>query len=186
MAKRGKDYNRKRKNKQLDEKRKLLKYKSRILNKIRKYDDPILSEKCTDVTDKESIEELMKNLKRVLFNINTVVGLSAPQIGYTKRVFVIRPKGPKDTITLLINPQIIEHSEEKENGEEGCLSYPNIFADIERYKMVVVQYLDEDFELHKKQVEGLEARIVQHEIDHLNGVCFVGDKWKSLNKKGSS
>ena len=82
---------------------------------------------------------------------------------------------------ILFNPSIIEYSEEKTIMEEGCLSLPEQYADVERPKQIIVEYTDENEKLIKREIDGYEARILQHEIDHLSGKLFV-DYLSSLKK----
>ena len=85
-------------------------------------------------------------------------------------------------ISFLVNPEIIEISEEKQSGQEGCLSYPKTFVDIIRHKEITVQYQDETLRVQKQKLTDLPARIVQHEVEHLEGVCRVGDVWRRENE----
>lgn len=104
------------------------------------------------------------------------VGLAAPQVGESVRLFVMdvsRDEGKKNPL-VFFNPEIIEASTRKETAEEGCLSVPDVWAEVTRPEVITVRALDRDgkpFEL--KNIDGLAARCVQHEIDHLNGVLFV-------------
>jgi peptide deformylase len=104
------------------------------------------------------------------------VGLAAPQVGESVRLFVMdisRDEGKK-TPLVFFNPEIVEASTDKETAEEGCLSVPDVWAEVTRPEAITVRALDRNgkpFEL--KNIDGLAARCVQHEIDHLNGVLFV-------------
>jgi len=103
------------------------------------------------------------------------VGLAAPQIGVSRRLMVMDP-APKDAEPepmSLINPEILAFGEEWQAGEEGCLSIPDIFAEVERPASVRVRYLGRDGQLIERLFEGRPAVIVQHEIDHLNGLLFI-------------
>ena len=112
------------------------------------------------------------------------VGLAAPQVGESVRLFVMdvsREDGKKEPL-VFFNPEIVEASAKKETAEEGCLSVPDVWADVTRPGSITVRALDRNglpFEL--KNVDGLTARCVQHEIDHLNGVLFV-DKISSTDR----
>ena len=109
------------------------------------------------------------------------IGLSAPQIGVLKRVLVYEYKKPKDStdktsdlqLTILINPEIIKTSAKTEMGEEGCLSFPNLFGQVERHKKITVRALGINNKEIKFYAKGLEARVIQHELDHLEGILFV-------------
>ena len=102
------------------------------------------------------------------------VGLAAPQIGVSKQIAIMNPE-PEDDAKLIkmINPRIVAVSDEKVKIEEGCLSVPGVRADVERPERVTVLYQDENGKERTLEAEGLLARIVQHELDHLNGVLFI-------------
>jgi peptide deformylase len=103
------------------------------------------------------------------------IGLAATQIGIKKRVFTIdlakkeEPKNPR----VFINPEIVWSSDETAIYEEGCLSIPETYSDVERPAQVKVKYLDLEGALHEVDANGLLATCLQHEIDHLNGVLFI-------------
>ncbi len=105
------------------------------------------------------------------------IGLAAVQVGVLKRLLVAdvtwrEEEGPGEQY-VLINPEIIDGSKEEHVYKEGCLSFPDQFADVTRPETVHVRYLDLDGALQEKTFEGLLATCVQHEIDHLNGIVFV-------------
>jgi peptide deformylase len=104
------------------------------------------------------------------------VGLAAPQVDVNKRVLIIDPSGGEvaTNLTVMINPCVIWRSPESEVGEEGCLSLPGVTLMVSRPKIVEIEYLDMtgNFLLHTKYM-GLSARIVQHEIDHLDGIMMT-------------
>ena len=112
------------------------------------------------------------------------VGLAANQVGILKQIITINfedKEKDKRANYILFNPSIIEYSEEKVIMEEGCLSLPEQYADIERPKQIVLEYMDESQKSIKKEIDGYEARILQHEIDHLSGKLFV-DYLSSLKR----
>ena len=112
------------------------------------------------------------------------VGLAANQIGILKQIvtiFFVDQETKKETQYTLFNPDIVSYSQEKILMEEGCLSLPEQFAEIERPQNVVVEYLDENNKQITKEVSGVESRILQHEIDHLSGKLFV-DYLSSLKR----
>ena len=112
------------------------------------------------------------------------VGLAANQIGILKQIITINfedKENNKRANYTLFNPSILEYSEEKVIMEEGCLSLPEQYADIERPKQIVLEYMDENQKSIKKEIDGYEARILQHEIDHLSGKLFV-DYLSSLKR----
>ena len=97
------------------------------------------------------------------------VGLAANQVGVATRVAVVEADGHR---LVLINPRIVEASG-KETGEEGCLSIPDLYADVTRPDHVVLEAIDEHGQPYRVELEGLPARAVQHEIDHLDGILFL-------------
>jgi peptide deformylase len=102
------------------------------------------------------------------------VGLAAPQIGVSKQVAVVNPEPEKEeTLIKMINPVIVSESDETESFEEGCLSVPGIRGNVIRPISIKVHYQDETGGKHELEADGLLARIIQHEVDHLNGVLFI-------------
>ena len=99
------------------------------------------------------------------------IGLAGPQIGELKRLFVTHVEG--DSPRVFINPQIIQTSHDLVDYEEGCLSIPGIYADVERSLAVTVQAWNERGRPFTLDAEGLLSRVIQHELDHLNGVLFL-------------
>lgn len=106
------------------------------------------------------------------------IGLAAPQTGANIRLIVVNTKrGP----LCMLNPKIIKKSWLKEWNEEGCLSVPNIFGKVKRHKKLTCVYLDKKGKNKKIQAQGLLAFVIQHEIDHLDGILFI-DKAKDIKK----
>jgi len=142
--------------------------------KLSIYGDKVLREKGSEVNDFD--EELSFFLEDMVETMITEggVGLAAPQVGVSKRIAVINPEPDNDkTLIRMINPRIVSTSDETETMEEGCLSIPGIRADVVRAKALEVVYQDENGKEHKLEAGGLLARIIQHEVDHLNGVLFI-------------
>jgi len=121
------------------------------------------------------------------------VGLAANQIGVARRVAVVDIGEEDPPPLILINPVILERSDEQETAEEGCLSIPEIFGDVERPARVVVEALDRDGKKFRAEAHGYKARAIQHEIDHLDGILFLDHlsavkrslllaKWKKSRK----
>jgi peptide deformylase len=117
------------------------------------------------------------------------VGLAAPQIGLSIRIFVvdtiqIMKEGEKDKgiRKVFINPLILDESGDFWAYEEGCLSIPNIHGDVERKSLVTIRYRDENFNLIEESYDGFNARVIQHEYDHIEGKLFI-EKLKPLKKK---
>ena len=102
------------------------------------------------------------------------IGLAAPQVGVLKRAFVadLGDEGERAPI-YVINPEIMARSETTNVAEEGCLSLPKQFGEVARFDQVRVRYLDREGQMQEIEAEGLLARCLQHEIDHLNGILFV-------------
>ncbi|KKN30859.1 hypothetical protein LCGC14_0829840 [marine sediment metagenome] len=159
-------------------------YRKKMISKIRKYDDLILEAECDWVDNEEDVSFIIKELKKVLMATKKGIGISASQIGYTKRIIAIRPGGWGGKISILINPEIAEQSEEKIKGTEGCLSYPGVQATVERFKDIKLKYKNEDNILKVEKFKELESIIIQHEIDHLlEGWCKVYYAWKEQQKE---
>lgn len=157
--------------------------KKKLLSNLRIWRDPILEIPCENVDEPEDVSMIIKELKQILKVSRTGIGLAAPQIGYLKRVVVLCPNRKTNNMISLINPEIIETSEEKQMWREGCLSFPDFYADIERPKEVVVVYVDEEKKPQKQRFTGIESVIVQHEVDHLNGICLVGTSWEKSQEE---
>ncbi|WPZ35110.1 peptide deformylase [Thalassobaculum sp. OXR-137] len=137
--------------------------------------DPVLKTKCTPVPAvDDEIRTLMDDMLDTMYAAPGI-GLAAPQIGVTKRVIVVdvsekdEPRAP----ICLANPEIVWKSDETAPHEEGCLSLPDLYADVERPVAVKVRYLDRDGAGQELEADGLLAICLQHEIDHIDGVLFV-------------
>ncbi len=142
--------------------------------------DLILREKCAPVDDVSQIADIMDEMVAMMDDQHGV-GLAAPQVGIARRFIVMKEvKNRKDpgTIHKMINPKIISKSENTCVIEEGCLSvlgpddFP-IYADVERPESVVAEWTNEKGEKQTKEFSGFVARIVQHELDHLDGILFI-------------
>lgn len=102
------------------------------------------------------------------------VGLAAPQVGVSKQVAVVNPEPENEKrLIKIVNPVVVSVSDETESFEEGCLSVPGIRGNVIRPVAIEVHYQDETGEKHELRADGLLARIIQHEMDHLNGILFV-------------
>lgn len=145
--------------------------------KIITYPNPILREKSQNVADvlNEEIQALIPEMIETM-KAKDGVGLAAPQIGKNIRLVVIEHK---DKTLTIINPQIIKKSLLKEWDEEGCLSLPHKYGQIKRHKNITIKYLDENGKKQILKANGLLARIIQHEIDHLDGILLI-DKARNL------
>ncbi len=144
------------------------------MNEICYYGNPVLRKKCTPVTEFTSeLSTLCDDLVDMMYDYDGV-GLAAPQIGNPKRVIAIDVSQDSDQPMILINPEITWKSEEIDNDSEGCLSIPGIRGNVDRFTSISVKSLDVNGkEQLLEKVDGLFARALQHEIDHLNGVMFV-------------
>ena len=143
------------------------------LLEILHYPDPRLHKvaKPVDTVD-DSIRVLVQNMAETMYDAPGV-GLAATQVNVHKRVVVIDVSEEKNDLRVLINPEILNKSEEQKIYEEGCLSVPDVYDDVERPATVRVRALDLSGESYEFDAEGLLAVCVQHEIDHLNGKVFV-------------
>ncbi|MBE0661792.1 MAG: peptide deformylase [Bacteroidales bacterium] len=149
------------------------------------YGSRILRQHSEEVVNNNKLEEFINTLFETLEKKGGI-GLAAPQIGELKRTFVM------DTFPLddeqvekfkrvVINPLILATSNETVRYSEGCLSIPDIWEEVERPKEIEVRYLDETFEPVERKLNGTEARIFQHEYDHLEGILFI-DKIHPMRK----
>jgi len=160
------------------------------------YGDPVLRRVGKEIDqDHPKLDELIVNMRETMKNAQGV-GLAAPQIGKSIRLFLIdaSPFSENEELDVeerdflqhfnkvFINPQIIEEEGDEWAFNEGCLSIPNINEDVYRNETIHVEYVDENFEKKKESLSGLAARIFQHEYDHIEGVLFT-DKLSSLKKR---
>ena len=154
---------------------------------------PVLREHAKPVkTVDEDVRQLVEDLFETM-RAAKGVGLAANQLGVARRVAVV-DVGDEDPPPLaLINPVIVERSEEEETAEEGCLSIPEIFGDVDRSAGIVVEALDLAGKPFRVEATGYKARAIQHEIDHLDGILFLDhlsavkrnlllSKWKKSRK----
>jgi len=152
--------------------------------KILTIPDPRLKHKSTEVKSFDStLRKMVRDMYDTLYSSGNGIGLAAPQVGITMRIIVIDLKedGKSKPITI-INPRIINLSKEKFVNEEGCLSVPEYYAEVERSKVIEVEWFNEDGDKERKKIDGLLSICIQHEIDHLNGVLFI-DHLSKLKRK---
>ena len=136
---------------------------------IRVLGDPILRQATTPVTAMTTeLHRLIADMFDTMHHARGI-GLAAPQVGRTERLAVVEVE---DDRLVLINPEVVER-EGKAKGEEGCLSIPDIYSDVERPTTVTVRALDENFHPYEIVAADLLARCIQHEIDHLHGKLFI-------------
>lgn len=147
---------------------------------ILKTPDPRLRQKCTPVQAvNDETRQLVDDMLETMYDAPGI-GLAAAQINVQQRIFVMDISEDKSAPQAFINP-VITHKEGKEVMQEGCLSIPEIYADVERAEKITVEALDRDGNAFTKDLDGLEAVCVQHEIDHLDGVLFI-DYLSSLKR----
>lgn len=137
--------------------------------------DPRLKKTCDPVeTVDQDIRQLADNMLETMYDAPGV-GLAAPQVGVLKRVFVMDCTG-EDAVkepTIVINPEISWVSDENRVHNEGCLSLPELFEDVERPDLVRMRYLDVDGKAQEREFDALWSTCAQHELDHLNGKLFI-------------
>ncbi len=155
------------------------------LRLVRQYPDPVLKNPAVPVGEPD--EELRALTARMtdIMRASHGVGLAAPQIGVSRRVLVYGMRDD-DVVHVLVNPELVERSEETEVENEGCLSLlgGELSIPVERHVRVRVSATDADGEVVEYEAEGLEARVIQHEIDHLDGVLIV-DRAQNDERKGA-
>ena len=160
------------------------------------YGDPVLRKMGVDI-DKEypNLTQLIENMQETMVNANGI-GLAAPQIGKAIRLFIVNTSPFEKDEDLedeeraflanfkkvFINAKILKEEGDEWAFNEGCLSIPDITEDVFRQDKITIEYVDENFEKHTEVLDGLAARVVQHEYDHIEGILFT-DKISSLKKR---
>jgi peptide deformylase len=160
------------------------------------YGDPVLRKVGIDIDkDYPNLSELIENMKETMVNAQGV-GLAAPQIGKAIRLFIVdtSPFAEDPDLNeeeqnylsnfkkIFINAEIIEEEGDEWAFQEGCLSIPDIREDVFRQEKLTIEYFDENFEKHTEVIDGIAARVVQHEYDHIEGILFT-DKISTLKKR---
>jgi peptide deformylase len=154
------------------------------------YGMPVLRKVAKDIEeDYEGLDRLIEDMYETMYEAEGL-GLAAPQIGLSIRLIVIdgsrtsdeEENELKDFKMVLINPHILEEKGEEWEFNEGCLSIPAIREDVKRKPDLLLRYQDENFEVHEEWFEGLKARVIQHEMDHVNGILFT-DRISPLRKR---
>ena len=142
---------------------------------------PVLRQETTPVAGiTDELRRLIDDMFETMYAAKGI-GLAAPQVGRTERVAVV---DVDDEQIVLINPEIVERGDESEKAEEGCLSIPDVYGDVQRPGRVVVRALDRDGNPFEREATGLLARCFQHEIDHLHGRLFI-DHLSVIRRKAS-
>ncbi len=136
---------------------------------VRLFGDPVLRAVAKEINPESLTNEFIKEMSETMY-MDDGVGLAAPQIGISERFFMY-DAGEK--LNVVVNPEILERSLETELGEEGCLSIPDIFEKVPRALKIKVKYLNRQNHEVIRELEGYEARVFQHEFDHLNGKLFI-------------
>ena len=160
------------------------------------YGDPVLRKKAIDVSsDYPNFKELIETMYETMYNAYGV-GLAAPQIGLSIRLFIVdaSPFAEDESLSVeeqnqlkefkctFINAKILDETGDEWVFNEGCLSIPNIREDVIRKPKIKIQYQDDNFKIHSKEFDGLLARVIQHEYDHIEGVLFT-DKISNFKKR---
>ena len=167
-----------------------------MIRPIVAYGATVLKKKSENISEEyPNLSKLIEDMWETMY-ASKGVGLAAPQIGLSVRIFVIDTKpfasgdelDPAEAKTLeffkkvFINPQIIKEEGDSWSFNEGCLSIPEVREDVNRKEKITIQYRDEKFKLHTEILDGLTARVVQHEYDHIEGILFT-DHLSSLKKR---
>ncbi len=150
--------------------------------KIRILGDPVLREKALPVTEIDgALQSLIDEMAKTMYKAKGL-GLAANQVGETKRIFILDlgQRENKPELLVFINPEIVE-AEGELYEEEGCLSIPGYSAKVKRKAKVLVRAVDREGKEFERELEGLGARAIQHEIDHLNGILYI-DHLSTLKK----
>lgn len=145
---------------------------------IRAYGDKVLRKKCDSISaDYPELTDLIENMMETMDESNGV-GLAAPQIGLDIRLFVIDSTHMYDNAKdgerrVFINAEMIEEVGDIWGFEEGCLSIPNIRENVDRNAKIKMRFQDENFKEHLEEFDGMTARVIQHEYDHIEGILFI-------------
>lgn len=156
------------------------------------YGSPVLREKAAEVdlstADKEHIKAFFEDMHETMQHADGC-GLAAPQVGVSERMLIVDGNELvenypelKGFVRKMVNPVVVDASEELSEYSEGCLSIPSVDADIKRPKKITVRYFDENLEEKEETFDDFASRMVQHELDHLDGVMFT-DKAAPIRRK---
>lgn len=160
------------------------------------YGDPVLKKMGQEIDkDYPNLTELLANMYETMYNAYGV-GLAAPQIGLPIRLFIVdaspfaededlstdEQNALKDFKKTFINPKIVAEEGDEWAFNEGCLSIPDVREDVFRKPKITIEYYDEEFNKHVEEYDGLAARVIQHEYDHIEGILFT-DKLSGLKKR---
>jgi peptide deformylase len=151
------------------------------------YGQPVLKKKAVNISsDYPGLENLIADMWETMYHAHGV-GLAAPQIGLGIRLFVIdTDQMEREDVAgfkkVFINAQVLEETGELWSYEEGCLSIPDIRGDVDRHAVVRLRYQDEQFQWHEALFEGINARVIQHEYDHIEGILFT-ERLKPIRRR---
>lgn len=153
------------------------------------YGQPVLKKKAAPISsDYPELDVLVANMWETMYNAHGV-GLAAPQIGLSIRLFVIdtlqlkgEEEGHEGFKKVFINAEMLDENGQAWAYEEGCLSIPDIRGDVERQAAIRLRYLDEKFQPFEETFTGINARVIQHEYDHIEGILFT-ERLKPLKKR---
>jgi len=160
------------------------------------YGNPVLKNKAKEISKNfQNLNDLIENMWATMYNANGV-GLAAPQIGLSIRLFIIDTSPFADDQNMddielnkvksfkkvFINPTLIYETGNEWDFNEGCLSIPEVKADVKRSDTILIKYSDQEFNQHQDSYNGIIARVIQHEYDHVEGVLFT-DKLSPLKRK---
>lgn len=160
------------------------------------YGDPVLRKKAVEIPKEyANLKQIVADMFETMYNANGV-GLAAPQVGLSLRLFVVdtEPFSDDEDLTLeeqeklagfkkaFINATIVKEEGEEWGFNEGCLSIPEVREDVYRHERITIEYFDEDFNKHTDVYDGLIARVIQHEYDHIEGILFT-DRLSPLTKR---
>jgi peptide deformylase len=142
------------------------------LAQIRQYPDPALRMKAHEVESFDGdLSRLVERLEHLLHDANGL-GLAATQMGILQRVFIFQPD-PEQEPQALVNPRLVKASDERVGDDEGCLSLQGVVIPVERHERITVEATDPEGKEVQLELEGLPARIAQHELDHLDGILIL-------------
>lgn len=140
------------------------------------YGDPVLKKEAEEIVPGTDLQKLVDDMFETMYEAHGV-GLAAPQIGKSLRLFVIDPEPMDEKLTdmkmAFINPVMVEELGDEWAFEEGCLSIPNIRENVNRQAKIRIKFYDLDWNEHEKEYDGMAARVIQHEYDHIEGVLFT-------------
>lgn len=142
------------------------------------YGDPVLKKAASEIKKGEiDVKQLAQEMFETMYEASGV-GLAAPQIGKSIRMFVVDAEAMDEEECagfkkVFINPEMIEEHGKEWTFNEGCLSIPDIREDVDRPEMIRIRYFDENWNEHEEEYDGLKARVIQHEYDHIEGILFT-------------